>query len=227
MRSVIFIALFIFSISYAHDGHDDHNAPGTIENGKLKAKDNVTYFDAGAEVQWLGQKLKRKITSNNQIVYQYSDGSKEASPLTSEQDKYLTLKVPGGKVLKAFDFNHAGEMHDLIDVTSPDLNNDVTIMRDQDMRLTWNSDNTSSMIKVIYEVYSATGQLTGRLTLSTNDDGDFSVPSAYLNKLPAGQGKIAIKRIWFGEFQPNEKNNETIGVKSAVSVVGQIKILDN
>ena len=102
MRSVIFIALFIFSISYAHDGHDDHNAPGTIENGKLKAKDNVTYFDAGAEVQWLGQKLKRKITSNNQIVYQYSDGSKEASPLTSEQDKYLTLKVPGGKVFGPF-----------------------------------------------------------------------------------------------------------------------------
>ena len=226
MRSVVLLIFFIFSVAHAHDGHDDGHPPAAIENGKLQAKDSITYLDAGADVEWMGQKLKRKITATNQIVYQYNDTIKELSGLSTDQDKYLNLKVTGGEVLKAFSFDHAGELHDSIEIISPDLTNDVVVSKDKELQLRWKADSTSSMIKVIIETYSSSGQLTGRLTVSTNDDGDFNVPTSYLNQLPSGSGKIAIKRIWLGEFQPNEKSSETVGVKSVVSLVGKVKVLE-
>lgn len=226
MRSVVLSIFFIFSFAHAHDGHDHGSPPAAIENGKLQAKDSIIYLDAGADVEWMGQKLKRKITATNQIVYQYSDAVKELSVLSNDETKYLNLKVTGGEVLKAFGFDHAGELHDQIELTSPDFTNDVVISRDKELQLRWKADLTASMIKVIIETYSASGSLTGRLTISTNDDGDFSVPLSYLNQLPSGNGKIAIKRIWLGEFQPNEKTSDTIGVKSVVSIVGKVKVQD-
>ena len=224
MRSIIFLVLAFLSVSHAHDGHGDHNEPGAIENGKLVSRDNLTYLDAGAKVQWLGQQLKRKVTEANEIVYQYTGEQKDLSVLSSSPDKYLDLKVTGGEVLKAFNFDHAGETHDMIEMTSPDLTQDVMVSRGTDLKLAWKADATASMIKVIIEMYSEAGQLTGRLTVSTNDDGEFNVPSQYLNQLPSGPGKIAVKRIWLGEFKPTEESKEIIGVKSVVSVVGTIKI---
>lgn len=224
MRAVIALLLLV-SASYAHDGHNNNNPPpAAIQNGKLKAPDNVVYLDAGAEVEWMGQKLKRKITGKNQLVYQFNGEPVSISTLATDQDKYLTLKVSGGEALKAFNFDHAGDLHDPIEVTAPDFANEIVIQKDKDLRLQWKPDSSASMIKVIIETYSTEGKLTGRLTISTNDDGDFSVPSQYLNQLPNDSGKIAIKRIWLGEFNPNDKSTETIGVKSVVSLVGRVKL---
>ncbi len=162
MRSLIYSIFFIFSYVQAHKGHNDGHPPAAIENGKLTALDKISYLDAGADVQWLGQKLKRKITETNQIVYQYSDIAKDLGTLSNEQDKFLSLKVSGGEALKAFSFDHAGDMHDSIEITSPDFTSDVMIPKNKDLQLRWKADSTASMIKIIIETYSASGSLCQR-----------------------------------------------------------------
>lgn len=228
MRSVVVVLIFsLFSIAYGHDGgHSEPEAPDAIANGKLTGKDNTTYLDAGASVLWAGQKLTRKVTTKNEIIYQYSGEVKELNTLSTAPDKYLELKVSGGEALKAFSFDHAGEMHDLIAISSPDFSNDVVISKEKDLPLRWKSDPTASMIKVIIEVYSSSGKLGGRVTLSTNDDGEFDVPVNLLSQLPTGEGKIAIKRIWLGQFQPKAETSDMLGVKCAVSIVGKAKVLE-
>ncbi len=81
------------------------------------------------------------------------------------------------------------------------------------------------MIKIILEVHSASGELKGRLTHSTNDDGEFEIPVKQLSQLPVGSAKIAIKRIWLGGFYPLSDKTVMMGVKTAVSVVGKVKIV--
>lgn len=229
MRTLILLSvLLVLSSVHAHDGHD-HNSPppASIQNGKLKSQDNLTYFDAGTEVEWLDQKLKRKITDKNQIVYQYSGDVKETTTgLATDESKFLNLKVTGSEALKAFNFNHAGELKDNIELLSPDFSNEVVVPKSKDFRIQWKADSTASMVKVIFETYSATGLLTGRLTVSTNDDGDFSVPAQYLNQLPSDSGKIAVKRIWLGEFKINDNSSERVGVRSVTSSVAKVKIID-
>lgn len=229
MRTLVLLsAFFILSIANAHEG-EDHNSPPpvAIQNGKLKSKDSLIYFDAGAEVEWLEQKLKRKITDKNQIVYQYSSDLKETTTgLATAESKFLNLKVTGSEAFRAFNFNHAGELHDNIEIVSPNFLEEVIIQKNKDFRLQWKADSTSSMVKVIFETYSITGLLTGRLTVSTNDNGDFNIPVQYLNQLPSDNGKIAVKRIWLGEFKINENVAERVGVRSVVSSVAKIKIVD-
>ncbi len=226
MRSVVFILLLFTSVVRAHDGHDHGIEPGAIENGKLTGQDNVVYLDAGPHVEWAGQKLKRKISESNQVIYQSSDELKESTSLSASPDKFLELKVPGAQILKAFSFDHAGEKHDPIDVTSPDFSNDVLISKGRPISLRWKSDATSTLVKIIVEVYSTSGKLAGRVTVSTKDDGEYDMPANLISQLPAGDGKIAIKRIWFGEFQPDKDKAEMVGLKSITSIVGKAKILD-
>ncbi|MEQ1723462.1 MAG: hypothetical protein ABL930_09820 [Pseudobdellovibrio sp.] len=229
MRTVVVLSvLWVLSSAHAHDGHD-HNSPppASIQNGKLKSLDNLTYFDAGTEVEWLDQKLKRKITDKNQIVYQYSGDFKETTTeQVADESKFLNLKVEGSEAFKAFSFNHAGELKDSIELLSPDFSNEVIVQKNKDFRLQWKADTSASMVKVIFETYSATGQLTGRLTVSTNDDGDFNVPAQYLNQLPNDNGKIAVKRIWLGEFKINQNDSEKVGVRSVASAVAKVKMID-
>lgn len=225
MRSVIILIFTLFSFAYGHDGgHSEPGTPDAITNGKLTNKDNMTYLDAGPHLQWAGQKLVRKVTTTSEIIYQYSGEVKELNTLSANPDKYLELKVSGGEVLKAFSFDHAGEMHDLIEISSPDFSNEVVISKEKDLSLRWKSDPTASMIKIIIEVYASPGKLSGRVTLSTNDDGEFHVPVNLLSQLPDGEGKIAVKRIWLGQFQPKTEANDMLGVKCAVSVVGKVKV---
>lgn len=228
MRAVVFLILFLFSFAQAHEGHDDDShPPAAIENGKLKGNDDLIYLDAGAYVTWAGQKLKRKVSESNQVVYQFNDELKDLTSLSSGPDKYLELKVPGAEILKAFSFDHAGEMHDQLDISSPDFTSDVVVSKSKDLPLRWKADSTASMVKVIIEVYLPEGKLAGRITISTKDDGEYDVPAKFLSQLPAGDGKIAVKRIWFGEFQSNKEKGEMIGVKCVVSAVGKAKVLED
>ena len=229
MRTLVLLSvvLCVFSV-HAHDGHD-HNSPppASIQNGKLKSHDNLVYFDAGINVEWMEQKLQRKVTDKNQIVYQYSgDFNETASDIAADESKFLNLKVTGSEALKAFNFNHAGELRNNIEIISPDFLNEVIVPKNRDFKLQWKADASAAMVKVIFETYSATGQLTGRLTVSTNDDGDFNVPAQYLNLLPSDSGKIAVKRIWLGEFKVNESSSDRVGVRSVVSSVAKVKIID-
>ena len=228
MRAVAGLLILAFSFGYAHEGHDDNlHQPSVIEKGKLVGKDQVVYLDAGAAIQWNGLKLKRKISELNQVIYQFNDEIKEQNePATTDKSKYLELKVPGSESLKAFTFDHAGEMHDMIEMISPDFSNTLTIPKGKELGLRWKPDPTSSVIKVIIEVYDTAGKLIGRLTTSTTDDGEFDVPTDLLSQLPVGEGKIAFKRMWFGEFQPVKDKTEMIGLKSVMSVVGKAKVLD-
>lgn len=226
MRAVVFVMLFFMSLVHAHDGHDHGAEPGAIENGKITGKDNLVYLDAGPQVEWAGQKLKRKISESNQVIYQSSEELKEAKSLSGSPDKFLELKVPGAEILKAFSFDHAGEIHDPIEVNSPNFSNDVVISKSKSMSLRWKADTTATLVKIIVEVYSTSGKLAGRVTVSTKDDGEYDLPANLLSQLPAGEGKIAIKRIWFGEFQPDKDKTEMIGLKSVMSIVGKAKILD-
>ena len=141
------------------------------------------------------QKLKRKIT-NNQLIYQYSGEDNETPKTSNTEDKYYSLKISGGEVLKAFVFNHAGESHDFVKITSPDFSEIVQISKDHDLAIRWVADDSASMIKIIIEVFSGSGSLT----VSTNDDGTFDIPITLLNQLPEGQAKIAMRRIWLGEY---------------------------
>ena len=78
MRAVTGLLILVFSISHAHEGHDDNlHQPSVIEKGKLTGKDQVVYLDAGAAIQWNGLKLKRKISDLNQVIYQFNDEIKE------------------------------------------------------------------------------------------------------------------------------------------------------
>ena len=228
MRAIIGLFFLVFSISHAHEGHDnDLHQPSVIEKGKLTGKDKVVYLDAGATIQWAGLKLKRKISDLNQVIYQFNDEVKEqGEPAATDKSKYLELNVPGAESLKAFTFDHAGEMHDMIEMIAPDLSNTVSISRDKALSLRWKPDPSSSVVKVIIEVYDSAGKLIGRLTTSTTDDGEFDVPRELLSQLPVGEGKIAFKRMWFGEFQPVKDKTEMIGLKSVMSVVGKAKIMD-
>lgn len=228
MRAVAGILILVFSFSHAHEGHDDNlHQPSVIEKGKLTGKDKVVYLDAGPAIQWNGMKLKRKISELNQVIYQFNDEIKEQNEPTADKSKYLELKVPGSESLKAFTFDHAGEMHDMIEMISPDFSSTVTIPKVKALELRWKPDPTSSVIKVIIEVCDSTGKLIGRLTTSTTDDGEFDVPTDLLSRLPVGEGKIAFKRMWFGEFKPTSDKNDLIGIKSVVSVVGKAKVLEN
>lgn len=227
MRPVILLLLLFVSVVRAHDGHDHGTEPGAIENGKLIGKDNLVYLDAGPQLEWAGQKLKRKISESNQVIYQVSEELKVPAGLSAGPDKFLEIKVPGAEILKAFSFDHAGEIHEAIEVNAPDFSNDVLISKSKPLSLRWKADPTSSLVKIIIEVYSASGKLAGRVTVSTNDDGEYSMATNLLSQLPAGEGKIAIKRIWFGEFQPDKDKTEMIGLKSVMSIVGSAKVLDN
>lgn len=229
MRTLVLVSvILVLSSVNAHDGHD-HNSPppASIQNGKLKSQDKIVFFDAGTDVEWIDQKLKRKITDKNQIIYQYSGDIKETFNRSEpDESNFLKLKIAGSEALKAFSFDHAGELQNSIEMISPDFSNEVLISKDKDFKLQWKADTSASMVKVIIETYSAGGQLTGRLTVSTNDDGDFNVPAQYLNQLPNDSGKIAVKRIWLGEFKINENSSEKVGVRSVVSAITKIKILN-
>ena len=226
MRALIIAIVLLGSIVQAHDGHDHGSEPGAIKNGKLTGQDNLVYLDAGPHIEWGGQKLKRKVSESNQIIYQTSEELKEATGLSAGPDKFLELKVPGAELLKAFSFDHAGDQHDPIEVNSPDFSNDVVISKSKAMSLRWKADTTSSLVKIIIEVYTASGNLAGRVTVSTKDDGEYDLPVNLLSQLPDGEGKIAIKRIWFGEFQPLKDKSDMIGLRSVMSIVGKAKILD-
>lgn len=226
MRALVFLMLVLISVARAHEGHDHGAEPGAIKNGKLIGKDSLVYLDAGPQIEWAGQKLKRKISELNQVVYKFSEELKEDKNLSSGQDKFLELKVPGAEILKAFSFDHAGELRDPIEINSPDFSNDVIVSKNKPLALRWKADPTSSLVKIIIEVYSATGKLIGRVSVSTKDDGEYDLPAKLLNQLPLGEGKIALKRIWFGEFQPDKDKSDMIGVKSAMSVVGRSKVSD-
>ncbi len=229
MRTVTGLLILVFSFSHAHEGHDDNlHQPSVIEKGKLIGKDKVVYLDAGVTIQWAGLKLKRKISEQNQVIYQFNVEVKDqVEPAAADKNKYLELKVPGAESLKAFTFDHAGEMHDMVEMISPDFSNTVAIFKAKALSLRWKPDPSSSMVKVIIEVYDAAAKLTGRLTTTTTDDGEFDIPTELLKQLPAGEGKIAFKRMWLGEFKPDEDKNDMIGVKSVVSVVGKAKILED
>lgn len=224
MRTLVLLTLFVFSTTQAHEGHVDPTPPAAIKDGKLKGKDELVYLDAGPEVNWAGQKLRRQITDSNQVVYQFNDEIKSLSDLATGSDKYLELKIPGAEVLKPFSFDHAGEMHDPIEIVSPDFSTTNFIDKSKALQLRWKADATSSLIKVIIEIYSTDGKLAGRVTISTRDNGEYDVPANFLQQLPAGSGKIAIKRIWFGEFQPQLDSSDMVGVKCVVSALGSVKI---
>ncbi|MEK6628224.1 MAG: hypothetical protein AABY53_06325 [Bdellovibrionota bacterium] len=232
--SAFIIILISCSISYAHNGVDhgdggSHDAPKGIENGKLEGQDHITYLDAGADIQWAGQKLKRKITDTNQVVYQYIGEVKEALSATEAQNNFLEIKIPGGQVLKTFSFNHAGESNEPLEILTPDFSRSVEISKHQDFKISWKprakTELTSAMIKIIIEVRTASNVLKGRLTLSTSDDGEFNIPVNLLSQLPEGSAKIAIKRIWLGGFHPFADKTQMLGVKTVVSVVGKAKVV--
>lgn len=232
MRSLISLIFMLSSLGNAHDGVDhgdgDHK-PSSIENGKLLGKDKITYLDAGADIQWAGQKLKRQITNTNQVIYQYSGEVKEETKTSAAFSNYYDLKISGGEILKSFSFDHAGESNAVLEMLSPDFSRLVEISKLHEFKLNWKAElKTSppaSMIKIIIEVMSASKSLQGRLTVSTNDDGEFSIPVELLSQLPEGSAKIAVKRIWLGEFQPFSGKNEMLGVKTVVSVVGTAKVV--
>lgn len=237
MRTLIALILMACTLSFAHEGedHGDPDKPSAIENGKLLARDKVTYLDAGAHIQWAGQKLKRKITNTNQVIYQYKGEVKEENKTTdttsNSQNSYFELKIPGGEALKAFSFDHAGESHDSIEILTPDFSETIAISKLRDFKLSWkagqNAELPPAMIKIIIEVISASGSLRGRLTVSTNDDGEFEISTKLLSQLPEGSAKIAIKRIWLGGCHPFSDKNEMLGIKTAVSIVGKAKIAAN
>ena len=215
----------MFSFSHAHEGGHGGGVPGAIVNGKLMGADKVNYLDAGAFVTWNGQQLKRKISNSDQIIYQFqNDLANVAEASESSGSNFLELKVSGGELLKPFTFDHAGEEHSMIEMISPDFSRDISIESGKDLALRWKADKPADMVTVILEVYDSAGKLSGRVTASTTDDGEFDLPQNLINQLGEGEGKIANKRIWFGEFQPAE-NGDMIGVKCVVSLVGKLKII--
>ena len=226
MRSVIFSLIFLFSTVYAHDGGHggDEPTPSQIEKGKLKGKDDIVYLDAGSEIEWARQKLKRKIT-NNQLIYQYTAEDNEALKTSTNDDKYYEVKISGGEVLKTFAFSHAGESHDFVKITSPDFTEIVQISKEHDLAIRWVADESASMIKIIIEVFSNSGSLTGHLTVSTNDDGTFDIPIKLLSQLPEGSAKIALRRIWLGEFSSPLDSKQMLGVRTSVSSVANAKVV--
>ncbi len=237
MRTISIVFILISALSaFAHNGEDHEHAPtDKIENGKITAKDQVIYYDAGSEIQWAGQKLKRKITENNQVLYQYSGQysgplSEQLTPLSNDKNSnhknYLELKVPGGDILKSFAFDHAGELHDFVKITSPDFSDTVTIAKNHEFTLRWEADPSAAMIKIIIEVFGANRNLTGHLTVTTKDDGEFNIPTQLLGQLPEGPAKIAVRRIWLGEFQSPLAGEQRLGVRTAVSSVAKAKIIE-
>lgn len=235
MRSLISLFFIIYTFcffSYSHDGEDHgdtpHDQPKAIEDGKLVGQDHITYLDAGAQINWAGQLLNRKVTDTNQVIYRFT-GEIQNNFVQSEKDdtkNYLELKVPvGGKILKPFSFDHAGETHAPVEVTSPDFSKTVEISKHHDLKVMWvPNEKRASLVKIIIEVINTADELQGRLTVSTNDDGEYSIPAKLISSLPSGQAKIAIKKIWLGEFQPTASKKETLGVKTVVSLIGKAKI---
>lgn len=243
ITTAITVLLIACSISNAHDGVDhgdgEHPTLPAIENGKLEGQDKITYLDAGPDILWAGQKLKRKITDANQVVYQYTGEAKDAVQVTPQaadantKNNFLEIKIPGGEVLKKFEFDHAGESNGTIEILTPDFSRSVEISKHQDFKISWKpqakTELASSMIKIIIEVLSASGNLQsslqGRLTVSTNDDGEYEIPVKLLIQLPEGSAKIAVKRIWLGGFHPFTDQTQMLGVKTVVSVVGKAKVV--
>lgn len=227
MRSLILFIMIVSVLArsgYAHEGHNDHDGHGEIVNGEMIGTDGVVYLDAGASVEWGEQKLLRKITRNNQIIYQYIGAVSNNLNLT--QKKELNLKIPGSEKLKGFSFNHAGDFPNSVQVILPNLSSQVEISKRNDFTILWSSTKTAAIVRIIIEVKSDSGDLRGRLTISTVDDGEFIIPSDLLEKLPSGKSQIAIKRIWVGGFYPEENHSKIIGIRTASSVVGKAIVVD-
>lgn len=221
MRKLILIFLMVFSVtSHAHEGHAGH---GEIINGELTGLDGISYLDAGASVEWANQKLLRKINNNNQIIYQYIGGAPDKSSSTKKE---LGLKIPGGEKLKGFSFNHAGDFPDSLNIVIPNMASQFEISKRSDFTVLWTATKPASIIRIIIEVVSDLGELKGRLTISTNDDGEFIIPSSLLTKLPNGKSKFAIKRIWIGGFHPEKETNKILGVRTSSSIVGKAIIVN-
>lgn len=212
--------IFTF-VCHAHDGHNEH---GEIHNGELAGNDGVHYLDAGASVEWANQKLLRTITNNNQVIYHYVGSLPLGADLT-RQNKELELKVPGGEKLKGFSFNHAGERPSPTKVISPNLTAQFEISKRSNFIVLWDSTQPATIVRIIIEVFSNTGEIAGRLTISTNDDGEFTVPSNFLNQLPIGKAQLAVKRIWVGGFYPEKDNVGMMGIRMASSVIGKAVIV--
>lgn len=221
MRELILIfSIFLSITAHAHDGHGGH---GEIIDGELTGLDGIKYLDAGASTDWANQKLLRKVNNNNQIIYQYIGlaPDKLVSP-----KKEMNLKIPGGEKLKGYSFNHAGEFPDSLNVIMPNMTSQFEISKRNDFTVLWSAVKPASIIRIIIEVVTDLGELKGRITISTNDDGEFIIPSALLSKLPNGKSKFAIKRIWIGGFHPEKDNNKIIGVRTSSSIVGKAVVVD-
>ena len=222
MRTLIVLFATTLTFANAHEGH----TPGAIKNGKLIGHDGVTYLDAGGDVKWAKHNLRRKINENSQVIYQFSGEVEHEHSSTKSTESFLEFKAPGGEVLKAFAFDHAGELPETLEILSPDMSYIVEVSRGSDLQVRWGAKHPSSMIKIIIEVRSVSGLLKGRLTASASDDGAFDVPTSLLSQLPEGNAKIAIKRILIGGFHPFEKKDEMLGVRTAVSVVGVARVMN-
>ncbi|HPI39411.1 MAG TPA: hypothetical protein PLJ21_01320 [Pseudobdellovibrionaceae bacterium] len=221
MRELILIFSVILSMTcHAHDGHGGH---GEILNGELTGLDGIRYLDAGASTDWANQKLLRKVNNNNQIVYQYIGAAPDKLDASKKE---MNLKIPGGEKLKGYSFNHAGEFPDSLSVIMPSMASQFEISKHSDFTVLWSSAKPASVIRIIIEVTSDLDELKGRLTISTNDDGEFIIPSALLAKLPNGKSKFAFKRIWIGGFHPEMDNNKVIGVRTSSSIVGKAIVVD-
>jgi len=217
------LIIFFLSLSVlAHDGHGDHGG-GTIQNGKLLGPDGITYLDAGINIEWAGQKFKRRVNDQNQIVYQFKGQTNSKVPT----DKFLGIKTSGGELLKSFTFDHAGEWPESVTLTAPDMSDTVMLSKNKDLHFKWDSKNQASMVKIIIEVYSPSDlKPLGKLTISTNDDGEYTIPASIISKLPSGDSKIALKRIWLGSFDKPTSKSDLIGVRTVSSIVGRAKIID-
>jgi len=214
----------------AHVGHDHSDKKGTIVGGQLTGKDGVIYLDAGKSITVGDTELNQWISSSNQIVYSTNHEKPELNDSQIEKiNGDISLKIPGGEKLKAFEAKSAAQLPESVELISPTLNSEVVISKKNGLTISWKRiEDSSTIIQIIIEVLDVSkGQRTvaARMIVEARDDGMFFISPAHLTQLPMGPAEIKISRVRYGGFErPGEKS--LFGVKAITSKVSAAKVVE-
>lgn len=215
--------------AHCHEGHvhGPQGEAGTVKDGKLAGKDGLSYLDAGRAIFFGSIELRQRISNENRILYQ----SNYENPRWDRraEDEKLSLKVPGGHLLKAFKFDNLPGIIEPLQIIVPVLSTEIEISKSKETKIEWlASDRPNTQIQIVIEVFDSERperSVIGRLIVDAKDDGLFIIKPEILSKLSIGKAEIAIKRQTFSGLK-RQGGSGLITFRSVDTKIARGRVID-